>query len=65
MAGDYKPLTYQNAALTSSSIPVVENHLITNFPPFDPGIPDQFRVDIWLHFGIVSAKSAKTATPRS
>jgi DNA-binding beta-propeller fold protein YncE len=47
-SGDYKPLTYQNAALSSSSIPVVENHLITNFPPFDLGIPDQFRVDIWL-----------------
>jgi len=47
-SGEYKPLTYQNAALTSSSIPVVENHLITNFPPFDLGIPDQFRVDIWL-----------------
>ncbi len=24
------------------------NHLITNFPQFDLGIPDQFRVDIWL-----------------
>jgi len=47
-SGTFKPLAYQNAALTSSSLPVVENHLITNFPPFDLGIPDQFRVDIWL-----------------
>ena len=47
-SGSFKPLVYQNAALTSSSLPVVENHLITNFPPFDLGIPDQFRVDIWL-----------------
>ncbi len=46
-SGNFTPLTYQNAALTSSSLPVVENHLITNFPPFDLGIPDQFRVDIW------------------
>ncbi len=23
------------------------NHLITNFPQFDLGIPDQFRVDLW------------------
>ena len=47
-SGSFKPLVYQNAALTSSSLPVVENHLITNFPPFDLGIPDQFRVDIWV-----------------
>jgi len=47
-SGSYKPLTYQNAALTSSSLPVVEGSLVTNFPPFDLGIPDQFRVDIWL-----------------
>jgi YVTN family beta-propeller protein len=46
-SGSFKPLTYQNAALTSSSLPVVEQNLITNFPPFDLGIPDQFRVDIW------------------
>ena len=24
------------------------NHLIKNFPQFDLGIPDQFRVDVWL-----------------
>jgi YVTN family beta-propeller protein len=47
-SGSFKPLTYQNAALTSSSLPVVEGSLVTNFPPFDLGIPDQFRVDIWL-----------------
>ncbi len=47
-SGSFTPLAYQNAALTSSSLPVVEEHLVTNFPPFDLGIPDQFRVDIWL-----------------
>jgi hypothetical protein len=26
----------------------VYNHLIKNFPQFDLGIPDQFRVDLWL-----------------
>jgi YVTN family beta-propeller protein len=46
-SGTFKPLTYQNAALTSSSLPVVQQNLVTNFPPFDLGIPDQFRVDIW------------------
>jgi len=46
-SGSFTPLTYQNAAVASSSIPVVEQHLVTNFPPFDLGIPDQFRVDLW------------------
>ena len=46
-SGNFKPLAYQNAGLSSSSLPVVEENLITNFPPFDLGIPDQFRVDIW------------------
>ena len=31
-----------------SSLPAVSNHLIKNFPQFDLGIPDQFRVDLWL-----------------
>jgi hypothetical protein len=26
----------------------VYNHLIKNFPQFDLGIPDQFRVDVWV-----------------
>ena len=26
----------------------MSNHLIKNFPQFDLGIPDQFRVDLWL-----------------
>jgi hypothetical protein len=26
----------------------VYDHLITNFPQFDLGIPDQFRVDLWV-----------------
>ena len=47
-SGSFTPLSYQNAALASSSIPVVEQHLVTNFPPFDLGIPDQFRVDLWV-----------------
>jgi YVTN family beta-propeller protein len=40
-------LKYQNAIVTESSVPAVENHLIKNFPDFDLNIPDQFRVDIW------------------
>ena len=47
-SGQFAPLSYQNAALSSSSLPVVEQHLVTNFPPFDLGIPDQFRVDLWV-----------------
>lgn len=48
LSGSFTPLTYQNAGVSSSSIPVVQQHLVTNFPPFDLNIPDQFRVDLWL-----------------
>ena len=41
-------LYYQNTVQAESSVPAVSNHLIKNFPQFDLGIPDQFRVDMWL-----------------
>ena len=46
-AGTEKTLYYQNTVHAQSSLPAVSNHLITNFPQFDLGIPDQFRVDVW------------------
>jgi YVTN family beta-propeller protein len=42
-----KTLYYQNTVQAESSLPAVYNHLIKNFPQFDLGIPDQFRVDVW------------------
>ena len=47
-AGKEKTLYYQNTVQAESSVPAVSDHLIKNFPQFDLGIPDQFRVDIWL-----------------
>jgi YVTN family beta-propeller protein len=47
VAGE-KTLYYQNTVQAESSVPAVYNHLIKNFPQFDLGIPDQFRVDLWL-----------------
>ncbi|HLK22400.1 MAG TPA: bifunctional YncE family protein/alkaline phosphatase family protein, partial [Bryobacteraceae bacterium] len=47
-AGLEKTLKYQNTIQAHSSIPAVYLHLIKNFPIFDLGIPDQFRVDLWL-----------------
>ncbi len=41
-------LYYQNTVQAESSIPAVSQHLVTNFPQFDLGIPDQFRVDLWV-----------------
>jgi hypothetical protein len=41
-------LYYQNTVHAESSIPAVYDHLISNFPQFDLGIPDQFRVDLWV-----------------
>ncbi len=47
-AGKETKLHYTNAVQVESSVPVVENHLVKNFPQFDLAIPDQFRVDLWL-----------------
>jgi YVTN family beta-propeller protein len=41
-------LHYQNTVVAESSVPAVSNYLIKNFPQFDLGIPDQFRVDLWV-----------------
>ncbi|HWY03396.1 MAG TPA: bifunctional YncE family protein/alkaline phosphatase family protein [Candidatus Acidoferrum sp.] len=47
-AGTEKTLYYQNTIQAQSSLPAVYQHLIPNFPQFDLGIPDQFRVDLWV-----------------
>jgi YVTN family beta-propeller protein len=47
-AGQESTLHYQNTVTAHASVPAVSNHLITNFPMFDLGIPDQFRVDLWV-----------------
>jgi len=47
-AGTEPTLYYQNTVQAESSLPAVYNHLVKNFPQFDLGIPDQFRVDLWL-----------------
>ena len=47
-AGLEPTLYYQNTVQAQSSIPAVYEHLIRNFPQFDLGIPDQFRVDLWV-----------------
>ncbi len=47
-AGTEPTLYYQNTIHPYSEVPAVYNHLIKNFPTFDLGIPDQFRVDLWI-----------------
>ena len=47
-SGGEKTLYYQNTVQAEASVPAVSNHLIKNFPQFDLGIPDQFRVDLWV-----------------
>jgi YVTN family beta-propeller protein len=47
-AGLEKTLYYQHTVHAESSVPAVSNYLIKNFPQFDLGIPDQFRVDLWV-----------------
>jgi len=43
-----KTLYFQNTILPESSVPAVSDHMVKNFPYFDLGIPDQFRVDLWV-----------------
>jgi len=47
-AGQESTLYHQNTVQAHSSVPAVSNYLISNFPQFDLGIPDQFRVDVWV-----------------
>lgn len=47
-AGLETTLYYQNTVQAQSSLPAVYQHLVKNFPQFDLGIPDQFRVDLWV-----------------
>jgi YVTN family beta-propeller protein len=47
-AGGEPTLYYQNTVQAEASVPAVYDHLIKNFPQFDLGIPDQFRVDLWV-----------------
>jgi YVTN family beta-propeller protein len=55
-------LYYQNTVQAQSSLPAVSNHLIRNFPQFDLGIPDQFRVDLWLQDFNNDAKAGTVPT---
>ncbi|HEX8895497.1 MAG TPA: bifunctional YncE family protein/alkaline phosphatase family protein, partial [Terriglobales bacterium] len=41
-------LYHQNTVQAESSLPAVYHHMLPNFPYFDLGIPDQFRVDLWV-----------------
>ena len=45
--GKEKQLKYYNTVVSHSPLPGVNKYMITNYPQFDLGIPDQFRVDIW------------------
>ena len=46
-SGQEQQLFYYNTVSSYSPLPDVINHTIQNYPQFDLGIPDQFRVDIW------------------
>jgi YVTN family beta-propeller protein len=47
-AGKESTLKYETATVVTSPILAVSNNLVKNFPYFDLGIPDQFRVDLWV-----------------
>ena len=46
-SGAQKQLYYFNTIYSYSPLPDVMNTTIQNYPQFDLGIPDQFRVDVW------------------
>jgi YVTN family beta-propeller protein len=46
-SGKEQQLYYYNTVSSYSPLPDVISHTIQNYPQFDTGIPDQYRVDIW------------------
>jgi len=46
-SGQEQQLYYFNTVSSHSPLPDVINTTVNNYPQFDTGIPDQFRVDIW------------------
>ncbi|MGD0469879.1 MAG: bifunctional YncE family protein/alkaline phosphatase family protein [Terriglobales bacterium] len=46
-SGHEKQLKYYNVIGSVSPLPNLISHTVQNFPQFDLGIPDQYRVDIW------------------
>ncbi len=47
-AGQETTLKYQTAEITTATVPSVSKYLVTNYPPFDLNVPDQWRVDWWV-----------------
>jgi YVTN family beta-propeller protein len=46
-AGKESQLQYYNTINSFSPLPNVMKYAVQNFPQFDLGIPDQYRVDVW------------------
>ena len=46
-SGAEKQLYNYNTVVSHSPLPNLINNTVQNYPQFDLGIPDQFRVDIW------------------
>ncbi len=46
-SGAESQLYNYNTVASHSPLPDILNHTIQNYPQFDLGIPDQFRVDVW------------------
>jgi YVTN family beta-propeller protein len=46
-SGSEKQLYNYNTVASHSPLPNLINNTVQNYPQFDLGIPDQFRVDIW------------------
>jgi YVTN family beta-propeller protein len=46
-AGNEPQLQYFNAIGSVSPLPNLINNTVQNYPQFDLGIPDQYRVDVW------------------
>ncbi len=46
-SGQEQQLYYYNTVSSYTPLPNLLNNTVQNYPQFDLGIPDQFRVDIW------------------
>jgi YVTN family beta-propeller protein len=47
-SGNETQLQYYNVIGSVSPLPNVMKYVVQNFPQFDLGIPDQYRVDVWM-----------------
>ena len=61
-SGNESQLQYYKTIGSYSPLPNVMKYAVQNFPQFDLGIPDQYRVDVW-QAGLQQGRGRRYGTP--